>query len=153
MIVSVIFIAQGSHNIGIAVDTPNGLVVPNIKQVQSLSLMDIAVELTRLMTLAKENKLSSNDLSGGTITLSNVGVIGGTYTSPVLVSPEVCIGAVGRVQKVPRYDEHGNVVPVHIMNVSWSADHRVIDGATIANFGNVFKHYIESPESMLLYLK
>lgn len=95
---------QASHNIGIAVDTPNGLVVPNIKNVQNMSLMEIAAELNRLQAAAAKNQLGMSDLSGGTFTLSNVGVIGGTYTSPVIVPPEVCIGAIGRMRKEPRFD-------------------------------------------------
>lgn len=141
---------HGSHNIGVAVATPTGLVVPNIKNVQNLSVMEIASELQRLANLAKDNKLPPQDLTGGTFTISNIGTIGGTYAKPVLVVPEVCIGAIGRLQKVPRYDKNDNVVPTHIIQFSWSADHRVVDGATIANFSNQVKQYIERPGSMIL---
>jgi 2-oxoisovalerate dehydrogenase E2 component (dihydrolipoyl transacylase) len=71
---------HASHNISVAVDSPMGLVVPNIKNVQNMTLLDIAEDLKRLTTLAKEGKLAGSDMSGGTFTLSNIGVIGGTYT-------------------------------------------------------------------------
>jgi len=141
------------HNIGVAVDTLHGLLVPNIKNVQDKSILEIASELNRLTKDAQENKLSSADLHGGTLTLSNIGTIGGTYASPVLLLPEVAIGAIGKIQKVPRFDSKGNVVVTHIMNISWSADHRVIDGATMANFSNLLKSYLEHPSSMLFDLK
>jgi 2-oxoisovalerate dehydrogenase E2 component (dihydrolipoyl transacylase) len=66
---------------------------------------------------------------------------------------QVCIGAFGRIQKLPRFDEKGNVVPVHIMQVSWSCDHRVLDGVTIARFTELWKEYLENPATMLLDLK
>jgi len=147
---SMSLVYKGSHNIGVAMDTPSGLVVPNIKNCQSKSVLEIAQEMNRLTGLAKENKLSVNDLTGGTITLSNVGTIGGTYTSPVLNLPEVAIGALGKIQTVPRFDSQGNVRPIQIIQLSWSADHRVLDGATIARFSTLFKRYIENPTSMLL---
>lgn len=142
-------IYRASHNLGVAMDTPNGLVVPNIKDVQNKSIFEIARELNRLQGLAKEASLSRSDLTGGTFTLSNIGSIGGTYASPVLVVPEVAIGALGRIQRVPRFDENDNVTAVNIMNISWAADHRVIDGATMAHFSNLWKDYLENPSSML----
>jgi 2-oxoisovalerate dehydrogenase E2 component (dihydrolipoyl transacylase) len=141
------------HNIGVAMDTPQGLLVPNIKDVQDKSVFEIAQELTRLHTAAINNQLSPADMSGGTFTLSNIGTIGGTYASPVLVIPEVVIGAIGKIQKVPRYDAKGNIIPVHLLQVSWSADHRVVDGATMANFSNLMKLFVEKPESMLAELR
>jgi len=142
-----------NQNIGIAVATPNGLVVPNIKRVQELSIHEIATEIQRLVPLALSNTISQVDLSGTTFTLSNIGSIGGTYASPILVSPQVVIGALGKIQKLPRFDKTGSVIAASIMQVSWSGDHRVIDGATIALFSNLFKNYIENPAQMLLYLK
>jgi len=141
------------HNIGVAMDTPQGLLVPNIKDVQDKSLIDIARELQRLHHAAVNNQLTPADMTGGTFTLSNIGTIGGTYASPVLVIPEVAIGAIGKIQKVPKYDSKGNIVPVHLLQVSWSADHRVIDGATMAHFSNLMKLYVEKPETMLSMLR
>jgi len=93
---------KASHNIGLAMDTPMGLLVPNIKSVQQLSVFDIALELSRLHHLGLAGKLSTQDLSGGTFSLSNIGSIGGTYAKPVILPPEVAIGALGKIYTVPR---------------------------------------------------
>jgi len=144
---------KASHNIGLAMDTPMGLLVPNIKGVQQLSVFEIAVELSRLHTLGLSGKLSTQDLSGGTFSLSNIGSIGGTYAKPVILPPEVAIGALGKIYTVPRYSPSGDLRPAQVMNVSWSADHRCIDGATMARFSNMWKDYLENPASMLLDMK
>ncbi|KAG0057452.1 hypothetical protein BGZ83_010020 [Gryganskiella cystojenkinii] len=145
---------RASHNIGIAMDTPNGLIVPNIKNVQNLSVLEIAAELARLQEAGKKNALAMADLRDGTVSLSNVGMIGGTYLNPVVVTSEVAIAAVGKMQRLPRYkmveDESTGklverVVPQTIVNVSWSADHRVIDGATVARFSEAWKSVVENP--------
>lgn len=91
---------KGAHNIGVAMDTPRGLIVPNIKHCEVRSVFEIAAELARLQALASAGKLGEEDLSGGTFTLSNIGTIGGTYASPVLFVPQVAIGAIGKIQKV-----------------------------------------------------
>ncbi|KAL7397444.1 hypothetical protein ABVT39_022261 [Epinephelus coioides] len=144
---------KASHNIGLAMDTSQGLLVPNVKNVQLLSVFDIAQEVNRLQTLGAAGQLGTNDLSGGTFTLSNIGSIGGTYAKPVILPPEVAIGALGTIQVLPRFDAGGQVVRAHIMNVSWSADHRIIDGATMCRFSNLWKEYLENPASMVLDLK
>lgn len=144
---------RASHNIGIAMDTPNGLIVPNIKNVQNLSVLEIASELTRLQEAGKKNAIPMADLKEGTISLSNVGMIGGTYLNPVVVTSELAIAAVGKVQRLPRFkmieQEDGTkverVVAQQVVNVSWSADHRVIDGATIARFSQLWKDIVENP--------
>lgn len=146
-------IYRKSHNIGFALASPEGLLVPNVKNVQDKTLLEVAEELQRLIIAGRENKLSPQDFAGGSLTLSNIGTVGGTYTSPVLLLPEVVIGGLGKIQRLPRYDEHDNVVPVNIMNVSWSADHRLVDGMTIASFSNLWKQYLENPDSMLLEAK
>ena len=138
-----------SHNIGMAVDGKTGLLVPNIKNVQDLSLLDIAREVTRLTQAARSGKINPQELSGGTITISNIGAIGGTAATPIINKPEVAIVALGKIQTLPRFDEQGNLVPRKIMTVSWSGDHRVIDGGTIARFNNVWMGYLKSPTTML----
>jgi len=142
-----------NHNIGVAMDTQQGLLVPNIKAVQNLSVFEIASELTRLHQVGLAGKLTSQDLTGGTFSLSNIGSIGGTYASPVILPPEVAIGALGKVRVLPRYNSRGEVYPAHIMNVSWSADHRVLEGAIVARFSNLWKEYLENPSKLLLDLK
>jgi len=144
---------KASHNIGLAMDTSLGLVVPNVKNVQLLSVFEIAQELNRLQTLGAAGQLRTSDMSGGTFTLSNIGSIGGTYAKPVILPPEVAIGALGKVQVLPRFDAGGQVTRAHIMNVSWSADHRIIDGATMCRFSNLWKEYLENPARMVLDLK
>lgn len=146
-------IYRGSHNIGVAMDTPAGLLVPNIKNVQALSLEEISDELVRLQEAGSIGKLSQEDQSGTTFSLSNIGAIGGTYTSPVIARPQVAIGALGKIQKLPRFDDEGNVVAAEIMAISWAADHRIIDGATVARFSNQMKAYLEDPLAMLLKLR
>ncbi|KAJ5083198.1 Lipoamide acyltransferase [Penicillium angulare] len=146
-------IMRNKQNIGIAMDTPTGLIVPNIKDVASRSIFDIAAEISRLSTLGKSGKLTPADLNGGTITVSNIGNIGGTYVAPVIVPTEVAILGIGRTRSVPIFDEAGEVVKGEQVNFSWSADHRVIDGATMARMGNRVRELIESPELMLLNLR
>lgn len=141
------------HNIGMAVDSKIGLMVPNIKQVQNLSLLDVAKEANRLVDQAREGKLGQNDLRGGTISISNVGVIGGTVAVPVINKPESAIVALGKMQKLPRFDENDQVKAVNLMHISWSGDHRIIDGATMVKFSNLWKSYLENPLSMLTELR
>lgn len=144
---------KGSHNIGVAMATAHGLVVPYIKKVQSLSILEITKELSRLHEIALHNKLSTEDIAGGTITLSNIGAIGGKFGSPVLNLPEVAIIALGRIQKLPRFDEGENVYASSIINVTVGADHRVVDGATVARFCNEWKSLVEKPELLLLHMR
>lgn len=144
---------KASHNICFAMDSPDGLIVPNVKNVQNLTIFDIAGELARLIQLGLSGKLGTSDLTGGTFTLSNIGSIGGTYAKPVIFSPQVAIGALGKIQTLPRFNASGVVTPVQIMNVSWSADHRVIDGATLARYSNLWKSYLENPGTMIMDLK
>lgn len=158
---------HASHNIGVAMDTPNGLVVPVIRNVNAKSLFDIAQEMSALQQRAVAGKLKEEDFKGGTFSVSNIGSLGGTYATPVLVVPQVAIGAFGRMQTMPRYvntsgnaasaeeiaDGDAEVIPSTIMNVSWSADHRVVDGATVARFSNRWKNLIENPAFMLSRLR
>jgi len=141
------------HNISIAMDTPMGLTVPNIKHVEEKSVLEVAKDLQVLMDMAESGRLGEEQLKDGTFSLSNVGVISGTYTAPVVFVPQVAIGAFGRTRRVPVVNAHGHVETAHIINVSWSADHRIIDGATIARFSKMWKSCVEEPEQLLLHLK
>jgi len=138
-----------SHNIGMAVDGASGLLVPNIKGVEQRSIIDIATQVMAITAAARSGKINPADLKGGSITISNIGAIGGTVATPIINKPEVAIVALGKIQSLPRFDEEGNVVSRNIMTVSWSGDHRVIDGGTIARFNNCWKGYLEQPETML----
>ena len=138
-----------SHNIGMAVDGANGLLVPNIKAVEQRSILDIATQVMALTAAARSGKINPGDLKGGSITISNIGAIGGTVATPIINKPEVAIVALGKIQSLPRFDQQGDVVARNIMTVSWSGDHRVIDGGTIARFNNCWKGYLEQPATML----
>lgn len=144
---------KASHNIGVAIDTKDGLIVPNIKNVETKSIFEIANDLLRLQNLAMSSKLAPNDLMGGTFTLSNIGSIGGTYMKPIILPPEVAIGALGRIQKLPRFDRDEKLIVSNVMQVSWSADHRVIDGATMARFSNLVRNYLENLSVLMMDLK
>lgn len=121
------------YNIGIAVDTPNGLVVPVIKNVDKLSVIDIAREMYRLSTKAREKGLTPIDMSGGCFTISSLGGIGGTAFTPIVNSPEVAILGLSRSVIKPLYDNK-EFKPRLMLPISLSYDHRVIDGAEAARF-------------------
>lgn len=142
-----------SHNIGMAVDSKVGLLVPNIKDVQDKSILDIAADITRLTQAARAGRVAPSDLKEGTITISNIGALGGTVATPIINKPEVAIVALGKLQTLPRFNDKGEVEARKIMQVSWSGDHRVIDGGTIARFCNLWKQYLEQPQEMLLAMR
>lgn len=146
-------IYQMDHNIGFAVDTPTGLLVPNIKAVQTLNLVEITQQLNQLIDAARLGKLTSPQMKGGTITLSNIGVMGGTVATPIINKPEVAIVALGKIQRLPRFDADDRVTARKIMQISWSGDHRIIEGASMARFCNTWKAYLENPLSMLTELR
>jgi 2-oxoisovalerate dehydrogenase E2 component (dihydrolipoyl transacylase) len=146
-------VLRSQHNIGVAMDTPSGLLVPVIKNVGSLNILSIAAELNRLQTAAAAGKLSVQDLSGGTISVSNIGTIGGTYLSPVIVEKEVAILGIGRMRTIPAFDENDAVIKKHVCNFSWSADHRVVDGATMARAADVVRQVVEEPDVMVMHLR
>ncbi|ABV36936.1 Dihydrolipoyllysine-residue (2-methylpropanoyl)transferase [Shewanella sediminis HAW-EB3] len=142
-----------SHNIGMAVDSKVGLLVPNVKDVQNKSILEIAAEITRLTTAARSGRVSPNDLKSGTVSISNIGALGGTVATPIINKPEVAIVALGKLQVLPRFNADGEVEARKIMQISWSGDHRVIDGGTIARFCNLWKQYLEEPHEMLLAMQ
>ena len=144
---------KGQHNIGIAIDCPQGLVVPVIRDVQSHSIESLAAEIARLGNVARAGKLTNADLSGATITLSNIGSIGGTAVSPVIVSPQVAILGIGRARAVPAFGENGEIIKKEECIFSWSADHRVIDGAMAARCAEAVRGYLENIEGLLVKLR
>lgn len=140
------------HNIGMAVDSKVGLLVPNIKQVQTKSILDLAQDITRLTEDARSGRVAAADLKGGTITISNIGALGGTVATPIINKPEAAIVALGKLQTLPRFNDKGEVEARSIMQVSWSGDHRIIDGGTIARFSNLWKSFLEEPSNMLVHM-
>jgi 2-oxoisovalerate dehydrogenase E2 component (dihydrolipoyl transacylase) len=144
---------RSSHNIGIAMDTPAGLLVPVVKNVAALSILDIAYEIRRLLELGQAKKLSNADLSGGTITVSNIGNIGGTVVAPIIVEGQVAILGVGKSRPVPIFGDSGSIEKAEMTNFSWSADHRVVDGAMMARMGSMVKKLIEQPEKLMVQMR
>lgn len=141
------------HNIGFAVDTKIGLLVPNIKQVQQLSIFNIATQIQEIIDEARKGQIASHHLKGGTISISNIGAIGGITATPVINKPEAAIVALGKIQSLPRFTPKGEVVAQQIMMVNWSGDHRIIDGATMVKFNNLWMSYLQAPEKMLMHLR
>ena len=120
-------------NIGFAADTPNGLVVPVIRNADALSLYEIARSLAALSEKARSGKLKATEMQGGTFTISSLGGIGGTSFTPIINAPEVAVLGVSRSAQKPVY-ERGAFVPRLMLPLSLSYDHRVIDGADAARF-------------------
>ena len=112
------YVQYRDHNLTIAIDSAHGLAVPNIKACQEKSIAEISEEISRLRALANEGKLGSNDLLDGTVTLSNVGNIGGTYVGPVVLPPQIMIVGMGGIQTVPRYlhKDYTKTFPRSIVN-------------------------------------
>ncbi|MBT8127675.1 MAG: dihydrolipoyllysine-residue acetyltransferase [Gammaproteobacteria bacterium] len=136
-------------HIGVAVDTPAGLVVPVIRDCDRRSLIELANELITVSARAREKKLSPADLSGGCISISSLGGIGGTAFTPIVNSPEVAILGVSRAQMKPVYKD-GEFVPRLILPLSLSYDHRVIDGADGARFTSFLNKVLSDTRRLLL---
>lgn len=136
------------HNIGIAMKTNYGLIVPVLKDVQEMSLENVITEYNSLREKAWNNKLKPEDMKDSTITISNFGTEGGLWATPVINYPEVAILATAKIQKQPvvRKDE---VVIRDLLNCSWSFDHRIIDGDMAAAFSKAFIRLIENPIRIL----
>lgn len=143
-------IIHHQYNIGIAMASPLGLIVPVIKNVQDLNLNDLVQVYEELKNKANTNKLHPNDMKEGTITISNFGVLGdgGLWATPIINYPEVAILAVNRIQKQPlvRNDE---IVIRDTLNLSWSFDHRIIDGDQASAFSHHYATLIKNPASLL----
>jgi pyruvate dehydrogenase E2 component (dihydrolipoamide acetyltransferase) len=137
-------------NIGIAVDTERGLVVPVIRDADKLSIPALAKQLMSIAEKARDGKLSLDEMRGGTFTISNLGAVGGTYSTPIINSPEVAILLTGRSRKLPVVMEDDSVKPRLMMPMSLSYDHRIIDGATAARFLNEVNGLLKMPGRMLL---
>jgi len=120
-------------HVGIAVDTPQGLMVPVIKQVDSKGLFELAKEMSELSALAKEGKLKAEQMSGNTFSISSLGAVGGTAFTPIINAPDVAILGVSKMQIKPVYINN-ELVPRKMLPLSLSYDHRVIDGVEAAKF-------------------
>ncbi|MFN6190899.1 MAG: 2-oxo acid dehydrogenase subunit E2 [Planctomycetia bacterium] len=136
-------------NVGLAVDTPRGLVVPVLRDCDQLSIPQIAQAIADTAEKAKNSQYGIEDLRGGTFTISNLGAVGGAYSTPIINWPEVAILLLGRSRKMPVVHED-KIEPRLMMPLSLSYDHRIIDGAMAARFLNEVIGYLESPGRLLL---
>ena len=138
-------------NLGFAADTPNGLVVPVIKNADQKSILEISKEIIDLSKRARDGKLKPDEMKGATITVTNIGSIGGTYATPVINHPEVAILGMYKIdEKIVL--KNGQVSAIKVMNYTMTADHRLIDGAVAARFLAAFIARIENPGKLLVEL-
>jgi pyruvate dehydrogenase E2 component (dihydrolipoamide acetyltransferase)/2-oxoisovalerate dehydrogenase E2 component (dihydrolipoyl transacylase) len=138
------------YGIGVAVATPGGLVVPVVHEADRKDLAAVAREIDRLSAAARAGKARREDLRGGTFTVTSVGNIGGLFSTPVINHPEAAILGVGKVVKRPVFDAAGQVRPADMVYLSFSFDHRIIDGAVGAAFANAVLRRLQSPAPLLL---
>lgn len=136
-------------NLGIAVDTERGLIVPVIRNVDTMSLRGIALELRSIADRIRTKKFAVEDLRGGTFTITNVGALGGTFSTPIINYPEVAILGMGRARETPVY-RHDILTKALIMPLFLSFDHRATDGANAARFTREVIDYLETPTKLLL---
>lgn len=141
---------HGAVDIGIAVALPDGLITPVVRSADQKSLTTIAGEIRDLAGKAKDQKLQPDQYTGNTFTISNLGMMGIQEFTAIINPPATAILAVGTMEKKPVFDDAGNVVPAWRMKVTMTCDHRVIDGATGAEFLQVLRRYVESPAMMLV---
>ncbi|WP_339314467.1 2-oxo acid dehydrogenase subunit E2 [Paenibacillus sp. FSL R10-2734] len=137
------------YNIGIATDTPNGLIVPVIKDADRKSIWMIASSITDLAVRGRDGKLSANEMKGSTISISNIGSAGGMFFTPIINFPEVAILGTGRISE-KAVVKNGEIVVAPVMALSLSFDHRIIDGATAQNFMNYIKSLLNNPELLVM---
>jgi pyruvate dehydrogenase E2 component (dihydrolipoamide acetyltransferase) len=136
-------------NLGVAVDTPRGLVVPVLRNVDQMGILQIARELTLLASRARSADFKIEELRGGTFTISNLGAVGGVYSTPIINHPEVAILLLGRCRWMLAVRE-GKIESRLMMPLSLSYDHRVVDGAAAGRFLNDVIDSLQSPGRLLL---
>ncbi|WP_280535958.1 dihydrolipoamide acetyltransferase family protein [Halopenitus sp. POP-27] len=142
-------IVHDSYDIGIAVATDAGLMVPVVEDADEKGLLELAAEVRDLAARARNRTISPEELQGSTFTITNLGAIGGEHASPIINYPEVGILALGEIKRKPAVHE-GEVVPRDLLTVSMSVDHRVVDGADAARFTNEVTRYLNNPDLLLL---
>ncbi len=142
------------YNVGVAINTDNGLIVPVVKDVDRKSIKELALELTDLVRRARERKATVEEMQGGTFTITNAGAMGGGFFAPIINYPEVAILGMGqaRMQPVVREQEMGEyiVVPRLMMPLVLCIDHRVLDGADSIRFLKILVDTLEDPDELLM---
>lgn len=142
-------IFKNYYNIAIAIDTPEGLVVPVIRNADQLSIMQIAHEIMLLSDKARDRKLTMDDMKDGTFTLTNYGSIGGIFATPVINYPQAGILGIGRIVKKPVI-KNDQVVAGNVLPLSLSVDHRIVDGGEASRFVNSIMEYLSDPMLLLM---
>lgn len=140
------------YNIGVAAAGPDGLIVPVVKQADTKSISALAREVFALSEKGKAGKLTREELTGSTFTISSLGALGGVLATPIINYPEVGILGVHKIRRTPVYLPDGTVGPASLMNLSLSLDHRVNDGMTGAQFIAVVKQHLEDPHQLFMEL-
>jgi pyruvate dehydrogenase E2 component (dihydrolipoamide acetyltransferase) len=143
-------VQRGSYNFGIAAATDEGLTVPVVKDVDRLTVRQLAEEISRLAAGARDKTLKLDELTGGTFTITSLGTNGGLFAMPIINYPEVAILGIHRIRKRPVVTDDDEIVVREMMNVSLSFDHRVIDGLVAAEAVGALVQLLEHPESLLL---
>jgi pyruvate dehydrogenase E2 component (dihydrolipoamide acetyltransferase) len=136
-------------NIGFAADTPQGLLVPVVKDADRKSILEISKEIIDLSTRAREGKLKLEEMKGATITITNIGSVGGTYATPIINHPEVAILGMYKIQDKPVIKD-GKLESIKVMNYTITCDHRLIDGAVAARFMKSFVARIQKPGTLMM---
>lgn len=142
-------ILKNYYNIGIAVDAPDGLVVPVIRNADRLSIRDIAIGLQEIGAKARDRKLTLDDMKDGTFSVTNYGALGGTYGTPVINYPQTAILGVGKITQKPVVKD-GQLAVGNVLPLSLSADHRIVDGGEATRFLIDLISYLQDPVSILL---
>jgi 2-oxoisovalerate dehydrogenase E2 component (dihydrolipoyl transacylase) len=138
------------YNLSMAVNTEQGLVVPVVKDVDKKGLLELARDLSSIAAKARDNKLTSDDVRGGTFSISNIGSLGGLFSFPIINVPEAAILGVHSIKKRPVVLEDDSIVARQMLYLSLSFDHRLIDGAEAVLFSNYLIDLIEAPEGLML---
>ena len=138
------------YNIGIAVDTEKGLVVPVIKNVDRLNIFELAEKTSEIAQKARNGELTMEDMKDGTFTITSYGSIGGQFAQPVINYPQAGILGVGRILKKPVVNDQDQVVPGHILPLSMSVDHRIVDGGEVSRFLNTMMEYLGDPITLIM---
>jgi pyruvate dehydrogenase E2 component (dihydrolipoamide acetyltransferase) len=142
-------IYKNRYNIGIAMDTPEGLVVPVIKDADRLSVFEITKKITEFGLKAKERKLTLEDMKNGTFTITNFGSISGIYGTPVINYPQAGILGIGRIVRQPVVKDD-QIVIGNVLGLSLTVDHRIVDGGDTARFVKQIIDHLADPVSLLM---
>lgn len=140
------------YNIGISVNTKDGLMVPVIKNADQKNIIKLAEEIEDLAEAARSRRIDLKKLKGGTFTITNIGSYGGIFSTPVINFPEAVILATGRIREKPMV-KNGTIVIEKLLPLSLTFDHRIMDGAAVANFTRDLKMHLENPGLLLLELR